>query len=64
MAMPPCGDAGLIVTDGFDGLLQAVPASGAPQGKRLDQRVYGAVDLVQRDLGIFPPAAGLSVGLV
>ena len=58
MATPGCGDAGLVVTDGFDSLLQLVPASGAPQGQRLDQCVYGAVDLVQRDLRIFPPAAG------
>ena len=63
MATPGCGDAGLMVTDDFDSLLQAVPASGAPQGQRLDQYVYGAVDLVQRDLGIFFPAAGSSVGL-
>ena len=62
MATPGCGDAALVVTDGFDSLLQAVPASGAPQGQRLDQRVHGAMDLVQRDLRVFPPAADLLVG--
>ena len=59
MATPGGGDAGLMVLDDFHGVLQAFPASRVRQGERVDQRVRGAVDLVQRDLRIFPPADGL-----
>ena len=51
-------DACLMVLDDFPRVLQAAPARRVRQGKRLDQCVRGSVDLVQRDLGIFPPAAG------
>ena len=58
MALPGCGDAGLMVLDDFHGVLQAFPAGGRRQGERVDQCVRGSVDLVQRDLWIFSPADG------
>ena len=58
MATPGGGDAGLMVLDDLHGVLQAVAACCVRQRERLDQRVRGAVDLVQRDLRIFPPADG------
>ena len=58
MATPGCGDACLMVLDDFDCVLQAVAACRVRQGERVDQCVRGSMDLVQRDLRIFPPAAG------
>ena len=48
----------LMVLDDLHRVLQAVPARRVRQRQSLDQRVHGSVDLVQRDLGIFPPATG------
>ena len=58
MATPGCGDAGLMVLDDFPRVFQALPACRVRQGERLDQCVHGSVDLEQRDLRIFFPAAG------
>lgn len=58
MATPGCGDACLMVLDDLHCVLQAVAACRVRQGERVDQCVRGSVDLVQRDLRIFPPAAG------
>ena len=58
VATPGCGDACLMVLDDFHRVLQAVAACRVRQGERLDQCVRGSVDLVQRDLRIFFPAAG------
>ena len=58
MATPGCGDACLMVWDDLPCVLQAVAACRVRQGERVDQRVRSSVDLVQRDLRIFPPAAG------
>ncbi len=48
----------LMVLDDIRCVLQAVAACRVRQGERVDQCVRGSVDLVQRDLRIFPPAAG------
>ena len=50
----------LMVLDDLHRVLQAAPARRVRQGQSLDQRVHGSVDLVPRDLRIFPPAAGSS----
>ena len=59
MATPGCGDACLMVLDDLHCVLQAVAACRVRQGERVDQCVRGSMDLGQRDLRIFPPAAGL-----
>ena len=60
MATPGCDDSFLMILDDFHGVMQAVAACCLRQGEKLDQRVRGAVDLVQRDLWPPPPRRGFA----